>query len=258
MFDRITAIPAYRIVYEAIEKQILIGALVAGDQLPTETELAGQFGLARHTVREGLRLLEDGGLVMREGGRRLFVRAPHYAELAPRVSRALIMQRVTIEELWEASMSLEPSAASRAAGRIDDDQVALLEANLEETEDALAAGKSILELDDAFHTLLAEIAGNKALLLAREPIAQLFYPALATLFAHPNNSSGPRRLVEAHRHIIEALKSRSSETAELWMRRHIVDFRRGYEVCGFNLQEVVGYDSEPARNSGIGKSSKQR
>jgi GntR family transcriptional repressor for pyruvate dehydrogenase complex len=257
MFDRITAIPAYRIVYEAIEEQILIGRLVAGDQLPTETELAGQFGLARHTVREGLRLLEDSGLVIRESGRRLFVKAPHYAELAPRVSRALIMQRVTIEELWEASMAFEPSAAFRAAPRISDDQIGQLQANLEQMEEELAAGNSIIALDDAFHTLVAEIAGNKALLLAREPIAQLFYPALATLFAHPGSSTGPGRRVEAHRHIIAALKARSSETAELWMRRHIVDFRRGYEHCGFSLREVVAYNVEPARNSGAAKPSKR-
>src|ERR1700744_840585 len=151
MFDRVTAIPAYRIVYEAIEKQILSGRLDAGDQLPTETDLAEQFGLARHTVREGLRLLEDSGLVRREGGRRLFVKAPHYAELAPRVSRALIMQRVTVEELWEASMSLEPSAAARAATRIDDDQVEELAANLHKMEGELAVGNSIIDLDIEFH-----------------------------------------------------------------------------------------------------------
>lgn len=247
MFDRVAAIPAYRIVYEAIEKQIMSGRLGAGDQLPTETELAEQFGLARHTVREGLRLLEESGLVSRESGRRLFIKAPHYAELAPRASRALIMQRVTIEELWEASMSLEPSAAARAASRIDDDQIELLEANLQMMEVALAAGDSIIDLDAKFHTLVAEIAGNKALLLAREPISQLFYPALDKLFAHPlDHEKGPRRLVEAHRHIIEALRARSSEAAELWMRRHIIDFRRGYEVCGFDLSDPVGFDGEPA------------
>jgi DNA-binding FadR family transcriptional regulator len=245
MFDRVTAIPAYRIVYEAIEKQILSGRLDAGDQLPTETDLAEQFGLARHTIREGLRLLEDGGLVRREGGRRLFVKAPHYAELAPRASRALIMQRITIEELWEASMAFEPSAALRAAGRIDDEQIGQLEANLKRTEAALAAGESIIDLDAEFHTRIAEIAGNKALLLAREPISQLFHPALVTLFAHPHNREiGPRRLVQAHHRILDALKARNRELSELWMRRHIIDFRRGYEVCGFDLQEPVGYDAE--------------
>lgn len=248
MFDRVAAIPAYRIVYEAIEKQILIGRLCAGDQLPTETELAEQFGLARHTVREGLRLLEESGLVSREGGRRLFIKAPHYAELAPRASRALIMQRVTFEELWEASMYFEPNAAKRAASRIDDEQIEQLEANLQKMEEELAAGNSIIELDVEFHSLVAEIAGNKALLLAREPISQLFYPAMARLFAHPLNcNTGPQRLVEAHRHIIEGLKARNSEEAELWMSRHIVDFRRGYELCGFNLRDAVDYSVESER-----------
>lgn len=244
MFERVTAVPAYRIVYEAIEKQILMGRLGAGDQLPTETDLAEQFGLARHTIREGLRLLEESGLVSREGGRRLFVRAPHYAELAPRVSRALIMQRVTIEELWEASMSLEPSAAMRAASRIDDALIEQLEENLRLTQEAYAAGNPIIDLDLEFHTLIAEVAGNKALLLAREPISQLFYPALEVLFAHPLNADvGPRRLIEAHRHILDGLTARDSTAAERWMRRHIVDFRRGYALCGFDLQDAVGYDA---------------
>jgi DNA-binding FadR family transcriptional regulator len=248
MFDRIAAIPAYRIVYEAIEKQIMAGRLGAGDQLPTETELAEQFGLARHTVREGLRLLEESGLVSREGGRRLFVKAPHYAELAPRVSRALVMQRVTVEELWEASMTIEPGAAARAARRIDDDQIEQLEANLQKMEEEFAAGNSIIDLDIEFHTLVAEIAGNRALLLAREPISQLFYPALARLFAHPlNHDKGPQRLIDAHRRILAGLKARSSEAAELWMRRHIVDFRRGYELCEFNLGDPIGFDEEAGR-----------
>ena len=259
MFDRITAIPAYRIVYEAIEKQIVTGRLGAGDQLPTETDLAEQFGLARHTVREGLRLLEESGLVSREGGRRLFVKAPHYAELAPRVSRALIMQRVTIGELWEASMSLEPSGAGRAAAKIENDQIDLLKANLATMEAELAAGNSIIDLDEEFHTLIAEIAGNRALLLAREPIVQLFQPALATLFAHPLNSEiGPQRLVHAHHRIIEAFEARSSEAAELWMRRHIVDFRRGYELSGFDLTEVVGSGFDPARALKIDRSSRRK
>ncbi|TCT00487.1 FadR/GntR family transcriptional regulator [Aquabacter spiritensis] len=243
MFQRIEAVPAYRIVCDAIEKQIMSGRLGAGDQLPIETELAEQFGLARHTVREGLRLLEESGLVGREAGRRLVVKEPHYAELAPRASRALIMQRVTFEELWEVSMSLEPSAAARAASRIDDDQIAALEDNLRQMEEELAAGRSIIALDVAFHTLVAEIAGNKALLLAREPISQLFYPALEKLFAHPLNCvTGPRRLADAHRHIIDALKHHDRDAAELWMRRHMVDFRRGYELCSFDLREAIAFE----------------
>lgn len=243
MFQRIEPVPAYRTVCDAIERQIMSGRLGAGDPLPTETELAEQFGLARHTVREGLRILEESGLVGREAGRRLFVKEPHYSDLAPRASRALIMQRVTFEELWEVSMSLEPSAAARAAGQIDAAQLEALEDNYRRMEEALAAGQSIIALDVAFHTLVAEIAGNKALLLAREPISQLFYPALAKLFAHPLNcETGPHRLIAAHRHIIDALRAHNAGQAELWMRRHMVDFRRGYELCDFDLKEAIAFE----------------
>jgi DNA-binding FadR family transcriptional regulator len=131
----------------------------------------------------------------------------------------------------------------RAAGRIDAATLETLEENLRLTEEAHAAGRSIIDLDLEFHTTIAEAAGNRALLLAREPISQLFYPALETLFAHPLNTTGPQRLIDAHRRILDALKVRDAETAEAWMRRHIVDFRRGYAQCGFNLGEVVGYDA---------------
>lgn len=242
MFDRLEIVPAYRTVCEAIEKEIMTGRLGPGDQLPTETELAQQFGLTRHTVREGLRILEEGGLVGREAGRRLFVKQPHYAESAPRATRALIMQRVTFRELWEVSMSLEPAAADRAARHVTDADIKALEDNLAAMEKAFAEGRSIIALDIAFHTLVAEIGGNKALLLAREPISQLFYPALSRLFDHPGNRlTGPRRLIDAHRKIIEAMKLRDAVEAEAWMRRHIADFRRGYDHCGFDVDEPVAH-----------------
>jgi DNA-binding FadR family transcriptional regulator len=243
MFDRLEIVPAYKTVCEAIEKQIMSGRLGPGDQLPTETDLAAQFGLTRHTIREGLRILEEGGLVGREAGRRLVVKQPHYTELAPRALRAYIMQKVTFQELWEVSMSLEPCAAAGAARHVTAGQIERLEDNLLQTERADENGLSVIPLDVEFHNLVAEISGNRVLLLAREPVSQLFYPALAKLFAHPRNRGiGPRRLIEAHRQIISALKAGDGVEAEIWMRRHLADFRRGYDVCGFSLDEQIGFD----------------
>ena len=45
MFERLEVVPAYKTVCEAIEREIMSGRLGPGDQLPTETELAEQFGL---------------------------------------------------------------------------------------------------------------------------------------------------------------------------------------------------------------------
>lgn len=76
MFKKLASAPAYQLVFDAIETQIVSGALVVGDQLPSETELARQFGVNRSTVREGIRLLEHSGFVAREGSKRLLVTLP--------------------------------------------------------------------------------------------------------------------------------------------------------------------------------------
>ena len=52
-FERIKARPAYEMVAEEIERQILSGTLRPGDPIGTESELVRQFGVNRSTVREG-------------------------------------------------------------------------------------------------------------------------------------------------------------------------------------------------------------
>ena len=69
-FPRLAALPAYRRVAQAIERDIISGRLKAGEPLGTEAALVEQFGVNRSTVREGIRLLEHAGLVRRDSSRR--------------------------------------------------------------------------------------------------------------------------------------------------------------------------------------------
>jgi GntR family transcriptional regulator len=50
------------------------GDLAPGDRLPSERKLAEDYGTARNTAREAVRLLTDEGLVIAEHGRGVFVR----------------------------------------------------------------------------------------------------------------------------------------------------------------------------------------
>ena len=54
----------YQLVVEAVEAQILSGALKVGDHLPPERELATLLGASRPAVREGMRMLEAQGVLM--------------------------------------------------------------------------------------------------------------------------------------------------------------------------------------------------
>ncbi|MFA9477435.1 GntR family transcriptional regulator [Phycisphaerales bacterium AB-hyl4] len=55
-------------VAQVIRRQILHGEYGIGQQLPTEQMLCEKFGVSRVTVREGLRILQDQGLIQRRRG----------------------------------------------------------------------------------------------------------------------------------------------------------------------------------------------
>jgi DNA-binding GntR family transcriptional regulator len=46
-------------------------------------------------------------------------------------------------------------------------------------------------------------------------------------------------LVKAHRIIFNAIRDRDAEAAETWMRRHMVDSRRGYELAHLDMEKTV-------------------
>jgi len=232
MFKKLDSAPVYQKVFDAIEQQILAGALVAGDQLPAEIELARQFGVNRSTVREGIRLLEHSGLVSREGSKRLLVTLPHYMQLASRASRALAMHQVTFRELWEASMILEPVTAEAAATRITDAELDELAANIQAMESEIDNIDRVVELDIEFHNLVARASGNRVLMLALEPISLLFHPAGKVILPRLRTQ---KRVLDAHRAIFDLLKARNPVEAKIWMTRHMADFKRGYEKTGVDM-----------------------
>ncbi|MGA8653308.1 MAG: FadR/GntR family transcriptional regulator [Xanthobacteraceae bacterium] len=242
--SRIERAPAYRLVYEVIEREILAGRLRVGDPLPAELQLAEQLGVNRSTVREGIRLLEQSGLVERNGGKRPRIATPHYLDLASSASRALILHSVTFRELWEASMVLEPSIAERAARNIDDSGLADLGANLATMDTAVAEIDSgapadvnkFVEIDRAFHEILAKVAGNRVLALAHEPVTSLFIPAGQIILPRLKTY---RRVLDAHRFIFECLRSRDPVGARDWMHKHMDDFRRAYEMTQMSLDDPL-------------------
>ena len=224
VFQKLDIAPAYRQVADSVETMITSGRLSPGDWLPTETDLATQLGVNRSTVREGLRALEHGGLVKRDG-KRLKVAIPHYMDLASRASRALVMHQVTFRELWEASEALETITAVLAVERIGDEGIAALETNVKEMQARIKDIDSVVSLDIEFHDLLAEGADNRALGLAREPISLLFYPAGKKILSRLHTQ---KRILDAHRRILALIRKRDVDGVRTWMARHMADFKRGW------------------------------
>ena len=227
LFRRIDVAPAYQKVADAIEREIVNGRIKPGEPIGTELELGRQFGVNRSTVREGIRVLEEGGLIRRDSSRRLQACLPRYSKLATRLSRALVLHEVTFRELYEASIMLEVASIECAVERATAENIAELDDNLARSEQVISDPASLAERDAEFHVLVAKASQNRVLQLAREPAAQLFFPTTEMIVG--GVAQGGSRLVEAHRHLLDAIRRRDKEAGVVWMRRHLQDWRRGFE-----------------------------
>lgn len=244
LFSRLQLAPAYKQVSSEIERLILSGQLRAGMPLPPEQSLAERFGVHRSTVREAIRQVEQEGLVQRREGRRLFVALPGLYDLAPRAARLLMLQQTTFAELWQVAMTLEPLAASLAADQAEPADLDELARNTEltaalqaEGTNTLAQDQRLVELDVEFHALVGRASHNRALMLAREPISLLYNPTLLQI--HRRLPQSKARNLAAHRAILDALQRRDGAAAAEWTRKHMVDFKKGFEMTGLDMAAPI-------------------
>lgn len=155
-------------VAEAIKDWVVENGLQAGDRLPGEAELIERFAMAKGTIREAMRILEAQGLIKtRTGpGGGSFVH-----EVSPERARALLgnyfyFKNLTIADIYQLRRTLEPELAASLAGKLPEETLAELEANIatyarpaqtldEEREQHIASLR--------FHALLAAQSENALL-----------------------------------------------------------------------------------------------
>mgnify|MGYP001235051838 CR=1 FL=1 len=229
--------PSYKRVATLIEREIISGRVKPGELLPTEGDLAAQLGVHRSTIREGIRSLENSGLIRRVGGKRLVVSIPDRSAVAWSTTRALGLRKVSFRELWEVQMEMEPFSASLAAQRVSEEIQQEIAANVDALAKNIDDDEAVIELDIEFHRLLAKASKNQALMLSLEPIGILLFSATVDLYKKVPPAR--HRLLHAHRIIADAVFARDEETARTWMAKHIRDFRRGYIVAGTDLDAPI-------------------
>lgn len=96
-FDRIRRVRSFEEVVEQVRAAIASRSIEAGERLPSERELAEQFGVSRATLREALRALEALGLLeIRPGARGgAFATSPDDEWLTDTIASSLTMRAGT-------------------------------------------------------------------------------------------------------------------------------------------------------------------
>lgn len=91
--------PPYQQVANALRAAILTKKFEPGEKLPSQSELAKRYGVARMTVQVALRVLRDEGLTVSRQGSGVFVRerTARPVGLRPHVEQAFDQQEVRID-----------------------------------------------------------------------------------------------------------------------------------------------------------------
>lgn len=160
----------------------------------------------------------------------------------------------TFHELWEIALVLEPLAAELAAGHACDSDLDELADNIATTQRLLIEGQDgtmnyaqLVKLDITFHNLVARASGNRALVQTREPISLLYNPVMSQLQMRLPQAN-TRNLV-AHQRIFEGLRRQDSGHAETWMRKHLIDYQRGYVLARLDMDVPIALNDPWAQQA---------
>lgn len=147
-------------IAEQILDRVQRGEFPVGTKLPSEAEIARQFGVSRPTVREALGALQFVGYIdsARGSGSRVVSAAPSQALPA---SAPVVVQPSAILDLFEARLVLEPQAAALAAHRPEADLLDEAEALIEGMSLAVSQPALHAETDLRVHRALASICPNE-------------------------------------------------------------------------------------------------
>jgi DNA-binding FadR family transcriptional regulator len=224
-------------VVHEIGVRIIRGDLPPGEPLPTEDELGSQLGVSRTVLREAIKVLAAKRLVESrpKTGTRVLERSD-WNLLDPDVLAWHLEAGLTdkfLQNTLELRGLIEPGAARLAALRATDEEIELLAAAFDEmcgAEDM----EGWIDPDLRFHTILLQATHNELL----EHMTALIGSVLRMLFMF---SSRPpitfERAIPLHASILEAVRARDPDGAEMAVLRLIDDTERNVERA---LAEMTG------------------
>lgn len=203
-----------------LRRRITTARYQRDERLPPERALAEDYGVARGTVREALKTLEQMGLVERRAGSGTYVIYNNTAE-----SRSVIETTRPLE-LVDARFAIEPHMVRLAVLHATERDLAIAETHLTAMESGNDQ-RAFADIDEQFHLALADAAHNPMIKWMMQKCHEVRSHAqwnrMRTLTL---NNAIIARYNRQHRAIIAAIRARDAEAAAREMREHLDTARR--------------------------------
>lgn len=210
------------IVATEIEEAIMSGSFAVGGQLPSEQQLADQFGVSRNVVREAFKFLKERQLIEIRNGSGAYIKRPSTEPTSDALGRYLRLSgfHESIEDLYEARRILEGWNARLATQRADAHDLENLQSCLQRMETHINSMEHWSEADLDFHLAVAKATHNAFLSILLEPLVGQLRGVIAEGYLVPG---AVERGLEAHRNLYQAIQSGDEEGAYQTIMAHLID-----------------------------------
>ncbi len=204
-------------VFWQLRDEIIRRTWPPGSKLPSENELSRTMGVSRVSIREGIQHLVSLGILETRHGEGTFVR-----ELSGQVNfnaliPLLILDDIDILHVLEYRRIVEMGAASLAALRATDEDLAEMEAVYEQMAQHRDNVAEFAHADLEFHLVLAKATDNPVIIKVNNVLRSILEVSMENIVSSLGMEDG----LHYHRLIIEAIRSRDAEAAERIMQEHV-------------------------------------
>ena len=209
-------------VAEQLKHSIVLGRFKPGDKLPGDRELAEQFQVSRVMIREALRSLENAGFITARPGVTggTFVTDLSFEHLGDAFLDLFLTDKISIPELVQVRLLVEPEVARLAARNITPDFAAQLKESLKKEGLPLTTLAEDLDRKTAIHFIVAEMCGNRIF----EALVRSLMGLTRKVVEAVNPDPQWMHPAGMHRPVVEAVLSGDEKKASAVMRKHSLEF----------------------------------
>jgi GntR family transcriptional regulator, transcriptional repressor for pyruvate dehydrogenase complex len=218
-------------VYRSLKLRIAAEDFASNGRLPSEQDLAAQFGVSRGVVRQALGRLREEDLIESFSG------SGSYVVPDTRRQRATFSSLNGIEDIewcYEFRIFLDGEAAGLAAERRKRSDLIQLRKTLTALDSTVLHGNMGTRLDIQFHETVARASQNPFFFAAVTSL-QGRIRELVALPGALSMGHNRRRLAAVQREhwsVLEAIDAGDARRARLMMRAHIINSRSRALACG--------------------------
>jgi len=185
-----------------------------GDPLPSEQQLADALGVSRNVVREALSRLRMLGIVETKKKRGMLLSRPDILGSFERVLDPLIMDKATLQDLFELRLTLEIGLADILYKRKTDKDVAELEAIAMKQQVTVGKPSWRIKHEIAFHGKLYQMTGNETMHRFQQMLLPIFGYVMELEQVYTPASV-------SHIELVEIVKKGSKEKFRQGMYQHL-------------------------------------